>query len=100
MAGRGADDRAEDVAEEVAAAARELYGLPLGEFTAARAERSRQARTNGDRDAAAVIAKLPKPNVVAWLANQLARQHPGELRPLLALGESLRQATADLDAAR
>jgi hypothetical protein len=47
-----------------------------------------------------VIAKLPKPNVVAWLANQLARQHPDELRPMLELGESLRRATADLDAAR
>jgi hypothetical protein len=96
MAGRGTDGRAEDVA----AAAAELYGLPLGEFTAARAERAKQARTDGDRDAAAVIAKLPKPNVVAWLANQLARQHPGEIRPLLELGESLRQATAALDAPR
>src|ERR1700722_3820489 len=96
MAGRGTDDQAGDVA----AAAAELYGLPLGEFTAARAEWAKQARTDGDRDAAAVIAKLPKPNVVAWLANQLARQHPGEIRPLLELGESLRQATAALDAPR
>jgi hypothetical protein len=96
MAGRGTDGQAGDVA----AAAGELYGLPLGEFTAARAERAKQARSAGDRGAAAVIAKLPKPNVVAWLANQLARQHPGEIRPLLELGESLRQATAALDAPR
>ena len=96
MAGRGTDGREQDVT----AAARELYGLPLGEFTAARAERAKQARSAGGRDAAAVIAKLPKPNVVAWLANQLARQHPGEIRPLLDLGESLRQATAALDAPR
>ena len=39
MAGRGTDDQAGDVA----AAAGELYGLPLGEFTAARAERAKQA---------------------------------------------------------
>lgn len=96
MAKRGADDRVDGVA----AAVDELYGLPLDQFTTARAERARQARADGDRDAAAVIAKLPKPNVVAWLANQLARRDPGELRPLLELGESLRRATADLDAAR
>jgi hypothetical protein len=96
MAGHGADDQADGVV----AAKDELYGLPLGQFTAARTERVKQARVDGDRDAAAVIAKLPKPNVVAWLANQLARQDPQELRPLLELGESLRRATADLDAAR
>jgi hypothetical protein len=96
MAEHGAEDRADGVV----AAKHELYGLPLGQFTAARAERAKQARSAGDRDAAAVIAKLPKPNVAAWLANQLARQGPGELRPLLELGESLRRATADLDAAR
>jgi hypothetical protein len=96
MAGHSADDRADGVV----AAKNELYGLPLGQFTAVRAELAKQARADGDRDAAAVIAKLPKPNVVAWLANQLARQHPDDLRPLLDLGVSLRQATADLDAAR
>jgi hypothetical protein len=85
-------------ADRVAMAAGELYGLPLGEFTAARAEQARLARANGDRAAAAAIGKLPKPNVVAWLANQLARQHAAELRPLLELGAALRQATADLDA--
>jgi hypothetical protein len=96
MAGRGPGDRA----DRVAAAAADLYGLPPGEFTAARAERAGQARADGDRPAAAVIAKLPKPNVVAWLANQLARRHPGEIGSLLELGGALRQATADLDAAR
>jgi hypothetical protein len=83
-----------------AAAAAELYGLPLGEFTAARAERVKQARADGDRDAAAAIGKLPKPSVAAWLANQLARQQPGELEPLLDLGTELREATAALDAGR
>jgi hypothetical protein len=81
-----------------AAAADELYGLPLDEFTAARNERAKQARAQGDREAAAAIGKLAKPNTVAWLANQLARQHPGEIRPLLELGDSMRQATAALDA--
>jgi hypothetical protein len=96
MARHGADGQA----DSVAAAVDELYGLPLGQFTAARAEKAKHARTDGDRDAADVISTLPKPNVVAWLANQLARRHPDDLRPLLELGDSLRQATADLDAAR
>jgi hypothetical protein len=96
MAEHSADDRA----DRVVAAKDELYGLPLGRFTSVRAERVKQARADGDREAAAVIAKLPKPNVVAWLANQLARRDLGELRPLLELGQSLRRATTDLDAAR
>jgi hypothetical protein len=86
--------------DSTAAAADVLYGLPLGEFTAVWGERAKQARADGDREAAAAIGKLPKPSVVAWLANQLARQHPDEIRPLLEVGEALRQATAALDAGR
>jgi hypothetical protein len=96
MAGHGADA----TGSPVAAAAGELYGLPLAEFTAARAERAKQARADGDRAAAAAIGRLAKPSVVAWLANQLARQYPGELAPLLELGDALRRATAALDAAQ
>jgi hypothetical protein len=96
MAGRDAVDREDSTAN----AADVLYGLPRDEFTAARAERAKQARADGDPEGAAVIGRMPKPSVVAWLANQLARQYPEEIRPLLELGESLRRATADLDAAR
>jgi hypothetical protein len=60
--------------------------------------RGRRPRGRGRNREVPKIGKLPKPTVVAWLANQLARQYPGELRPLLELGEALRQATADLDA--
>ena len=96
MAGRDPDEPA----DRAASAASELYGLPLGEFTAARDERAKQARTEGDRAAATVIGRLTKPTAAAWLANQLARQPPGELTPLLELGDALRQATAALDAPR
>jgi hypothetical protein len=96
VAGRGSGDQA----DSVSAATDQLYGLPLTQFTAARSDRAKQARAVGDRDSAAVIAKLPKPNVVAWLANQLARREADGLRALLDLGDSLRQATAELDAAR
>jgi hypothetical protein len=82
-----------------AAAAADLYGLPRDEFITARTELARRARADGDRAAAAAIGRLPKPSVVAWLANQLARQHEDEIQSLLKLGAALRAATADLDAA-
>ena len=80
----------------VEAAAEELYGLPLDEFTAARNERVKQARADGDSGAAVAIGKLAKPNKVAWLANQLVREDADGIRALLELGESMRQATAAL----
>lgn len=93
MAGRGTTGRSDGVE----AAADELYGLPLDEFTAARNERAKQARAQGDGRAAAAIGKLAKPSKVAWLANQLVREHADEIRPLLELGDSMRRATASLD---
>lgn len=74
----------------------ELYGLPLEEFTSTRTDRERRAKAAGDKDLAAQIRQLAKPNQVAWLANQLAREHADEIRPLLELGAGLREATATL----
>lgn len=74
----------------------ELYGLPLEEFTAARTRLEKQARADGDRDAATAIKALGKPNVTAWLANQLARRHEDELRQLVEVGAALREATQRL----
>lgn len=72
----------------------ELYGLPLDEFTPVRGEREKQAKAAGEKDLAAQIHQLAKPNLVAWLANQLARQRANEIGTLLALGTALREATA------
>jgi len=100
MAQRGTSSDSRSARPDAATeAAADLYGLPLSEFTTARTEWTRRVRSDGDRDAAAAIGRLPKPSVVAWLANQLARQHPDEIQSLLELGEALREATADLDAA-
>ena len=74
----------------------ELYGLPPEEFTASRARFEKEAKAAGDRDAAARIHALAKPTVPAWLANQLARDHRDELKPLLELGAGLRDATRNL----
>ena len=74
----------------------ELYGLTPEQFTPARNARAKEAKAAGDKDAAAQIAGLRKPNAVAWLANSLARQRPDEIGPLLELGEALREASATL----
>lgn len=71
----------------------ELYALPPAEFTAARTARSREA----DGALAAAIAKIRKPVVSAWVVDLLARE--GHLADALELGEALRTAQDDLDAA-
>jgi hypothetical protein len=78
----------------------ELYGLPLDQFIAARTELVKQAKAAKETDSAAELARLAKPNAVAWLANQLVRAHRNEVDDLLELGQTLRAATAALDAAR
>jgi len=74
----------------------ELYGLPPEDFIAIRTEREKQAKAAGDRDLAAAIRALTKPNTVGWLANQLVRAHRDQIEPLLELGAGLREATANL----
>lgn len=71
----------------------ELYALPPSEFTSARTARGRDA----DAALAARIAKIRKPVVSAWVVDLLARE--GHLADALELGEALRAAQDDLDAA-
>lgn len=85
--------------DPLADAADELYGLAPEEFTAARNNRAKAAQAEGDRDLAEAIRGLAKPTAAAWLANQLVRQDPDALDPLLELGVELRAATAQLDGA-
>jgi hypothetical protein len=79
---------------DVASVSDELYGLPLNEFTPTRTAREQQARAAGDKALASQIHQLAKPNLVAWLANQLARECADEIWPLLELGVQMREATA------
>jgi hypothetical protein len=74
----------------------ELYALPLKEFTAARSSHEKAAKAAGNKDLAAAIHALAKPTAAAWLANQLVRTYPDEIKPLLQLGAGLREATATL----
>ena len=85
---------------DLARVAGELYALPPDDFRTARDERAAQARASGDRDLARAITALRRPVVSAWLVNLLAREDPGQMGELLALGESLRDAQQALDGDR
>jgi hypothetical protein len=69
-----------------------LYGLPLEEFVRQRNEAAREARRSGRRDEAEAIARLPKPTIVAWTVNQLARDKRKEVDLLLDSGKRLLDA--------
>ena len=91
----GADDA---VPTGLADVVDELYALPPEEFTAVRNERAKAARSAGDKELSQAIGKLRKPSSAAWLLNQFARHHAGELDQFLAVGAALREAQAELDA--
>lgn len=64
-----------------------LYGLPLGEFVAAR---NALAKELADAD----VRKLPKPSATAWALNQLARKAPEEIEALLEAGRRIAETQA------
>jgi len=68
----------------------DLYGAPLEDFVA---ERKRLANKL-ERDEAKAFAKARKPNVAAWVLNQLARRERRDVDLLLDAGHRLRQAQA------
>jgi hypothetical protein len=76
-------------ADPVDEAADRLYGLPFDDFIAERDATAKRLRKEGEKDAAAAVAKLPKPSQVAWVANQLGRAGAGDL---LAAGDAIREA--------
>ena len=69
-----------------------LYGLPFGEFTAARNTLAKDLRKQGDKDAAEEVASLPKPTVSAWAVNHLFTIDSERMEELLASGERARKA--------
>jgi hypothetical protein len=82
------------------AVADELYGLSLEDFIPTRNAREMQAKGAGDKALASEIHRQPKPNAVAWLVNQLVREHRDDIKALLELGTAMREATANLSGDR
>lgn len=83
------EDRLREVAEE-------LYGLRPEEFTGARTAAEKEARAGGDRELAAAVRALRRPAVAAWAVNLLGRHRSELLTQVVSLGDSLRQAQAQL----
>jgi hypothetical protein len=67
----------------------ELYGLPLGEFTAARNELAKRLKKAGQTREAESVGTLAKPSISAWAVNQLARHEGDRVRELAEAGEEL-----------
>ena len=67
----------------------ELYGLPLGEFTATRNELAKRLRKAGQEEAAENVAALAKPSIPAWAINRLARVEADGMRKLLEAGQEV-----------
>lgn len=74
-----------------------LYGLPPGEFTAARDELAKRLRGEDRREEAEQVKQLRKPPVAAWLVNRLARERELEVQRLAKVGETLAQTQAALE---
>ncbi len=77
-----------------------LYGLPLERFVPERDALVKALRADGQRDEAAVVAKLPKPSVAAWAVNQVVRTQPRAAAALWAAGDAVASAQADVVARR
>lgn len=81
-------------------AAEQLYAGSPDDFVERRTALVAQARAAKDRLLAKQVGALRRPTRTAWVLNLLARQAPGEVADLLALGDSLRDAQARLDGGR
>jgi hypothetical protein len=78
----------------------DLYGLPLDRFVDARGALAKALRGDGRREEAKQVAVLRKPSVAAWAVNQLVRTQRAAVGELLAAGDALRDAHAELMAGR
>lgn len=87
-----AESASADTERQLDAVAGELYGLAPDEFTAARDERVKKARAEGDAALAREIARLRKPTQSAWLINLLWRDQREVLEQFFEVAEALRHA--------
>jgi hypothetical protein len=80
------------VVPELEAELDNLYAALPADFTRARNDLAQRLKQAGQVEAAAGVKQLRKPTVPLWAVNQLARQHPDDVRALLDAGERLRAA--------
>ncbi len=78
--------------EEFETKARELYQLPVDQFTQARDALVKQLRSDGRKEEATSASKLRKPTVVAWALNQVAARNAKQLEWLIEAEERVRRA--------
>jgi hypothetical protein len=84
-------------ADAVSQIADDLYSLVPAQFTAAREDRARQAKADGQGDVATAVRKLSRPTVSAWVVNQLVRSQPDAMARLFAVADALAGAQRELD---
>jgi hypothetical protein len=77
---------------EIAARQRELYTLPLDQFTRARDALAKEVASKGRAKEAQAIRKLKRPVVGAWVVNRIAQQHPERIEAFLASARALEKA--------
>ena len=75
----------------------QLHAVPLEDFVAERKRLAKELRSGGDRDAAAELAKLPKPSAPAWALNHVAREEPAAVADWLGATGALRDASTHAD---
>jgi len=78
----------------------ELYGLALDRFVGERTALARELRAGGEREQAGRVAALRKPSVAAWAVNQLVRTQSLGFEELIAAGDALGAAQANLVSGR
>ena len=74
---------------EIAARQRELYALPLDQFTRARDALAKDLAAQGHAREAQAIKKLKRPVVPAWVVNRLAQGQPEHMDHFLGAAHSL-----------
>ena len=79
-----------------------LHQGPLRDYVARRGDLAKRLRAAGDRDAAARVARLPRPPVTAWAVNRVVADAPDLILDLLAAVRAAvaAQSGGDPDATR
>lgn len=80
------------------AAADDLYARRPADFTAARDQRARAAKADGDTALAGALKALRKPSTAAWVLNLLVRREGDQVDQVLSVGAALREAQASMEA--